>query len=300
MIPQRTDQPSPQPEAPARPRKPQTNLQVLRTERLSGHMVRVVAGGPEFGAFADRFAAKDATDQYVKIWFVDPSLGVQLPVDAAALKDDLLAQGRTEQLPTTRTYTVRRVDRAAGEVAIDFVVHGDEGLAGPWAAGAQPGDWLMFTGPGGAYAPDPAADWHLLAGDDSALPAIAAAIEALAPDAAGHAFLEVDSAADVLQLDAPANLAVHWLFREGAPAGTTTLLHDAVAGLDWPRGQVQAFVHGEREMVKSLRDVLFKQHGLARRQVSISGYWAYGRAEDTFQAEKRTEIGKIIPDDYPV
>jgi NADPH-dependent ferric siderophore reductase len=262
-------------------------------------MVRVFAGGAEFESFADRSAAKGATDQYVKIWFVDPDLGVQLPVDVAALKDDLVAQGRTGQLPATRTYTVRRVDRAAGELAIDFVVHGDEGLAGPWAAAAKPGDWLLFTGPGGAYSPDAAADWHLLAGDDSALPAIGAAIEALGTDAAGHAFIEVDSAADVQELDAPAGLAVHWLFRDGAQAGTTTVLRDALAKLDWPAGEVHAFVHGEREMVKSLRDVLFKEHGLSRRQVSISGYWAFGRAEDAFQAEKRTGIGQILPADYP-
>ncbi|NKX50422.1 siderophore-interacting protein, partial [Arthrobacter deserti] len=198
-----------------------------------------------------------------------------------------------------RTYTVRRVDRAAGELAIDFVVHGDEGLAGPWAAAARPGDWLMFTGPGGAYTPSPEADWHLFAGDDSALPAIGAALEAPAPGAAGHAFIEVDSAADVQELPAPAGLQVHWLFRAGAPAGTGTLLRDALAGMDWPGGRVHAFVHGEREMVKSLRDVLFKQRGLSRRQVSISGYWAFGRAEDAFQAEKRSEIGQIPPADYP-
>jgi NADPH-dependent ferric siderophore reductase len=192
-----------------------------------------------------------------------------------------------------------RVDRAAAELAIDFVVHGDEGLAGPWAASARPGDWLMFTGPGGAYAPSPEADWHLLVGDDSALPAIGAALDALAPEAAGHAFIEVDSPADVQDLDAPAGLAVHWLFREGAPAGSTTLLRDALAGLRWPEGQAHAFVHGEREMVKSLRDVLFKQHGLNRKQVSISGYWAFGRAEDAFQAEKRTDVGQILSADHP-
>ncbi|MCG2621056.1 siderophore-interacting protein [Arthrobacter sp. I2-34] len=294
-----TAQPAPQPGAPARPRKPQTSLQVLRTERISADMVRIHAGGPEFEAFADRYAAKDATDQYIKLWFVDPALGVQLPVDVAALKDELTAQGRTEQLPVSRTYTVRRVDRGTGELAIDFVVHGDEGLAGPWAAAAQPGDWLMFTGPGGAYAPSPEADWYLLAGDESALPAIGAAVDALAPEATGHAFIEVDSAADVQDLGGPAGLQLHWLFRHGTPAGTTTLLREAVAGLDWPQGRVQAFVHGEREMVKSLRDVLFVEHGLDRKQVSISGYWALGRAEDAFQAEKRTEIGQIIPAGYP-
>ncbi|EMY32308.1 siderophore-interacting protein [Arthrobacter crystallopoietes BAB-32] len=283
---------SAQPAAPAaRARKPQINLQVTRTERLSEHMVRVYAGGPDFA----RFEAKDATDQYVKIWFIDPQLGVELPADVADLKESLPA----DKLPVSRTYTVRSVDAEAAELAIDFVVHGDEGLAGPWAAAAKPGDWLMFTGPGGKYSPAPDADWYLFAGDDAALPAVAAAIEALPADAAGHAFLEVDSAADTQELKAPAGVELHWLFRQGRPAGTTSLLRDAVAGLDWPQGDVDAFVHGERGAVKELRDVLFKQRGLSRQQVSISGYWAYGRAEDAFQAEKRTPVGQIFPDNYP-
>jgi NADPH-dependent ferric siderophore reductase len=254
-------------------------------------MVRVFAGGEGFGTFE----AKDATDQYVKIWFLDPELDVELPVDVAELKETLPA----DKLPVTRTYTVRSVNHAAGEIAIDFVVHGDEGLAGPWALKAQPGDWVMFTGPGGAYSPDPAADWYLLAGDDSALPAIAAAIEALPEHALGHALIEVDSAADIQHLNAPAGLQFHWLFRQGQVPGTTTLLRDAVAALDWPAGEVDAFVHGERGAIKSLRDVLFQDRGLHRKQVSISGYWAYGRAEDAFQAEKRTEVGQIFPENYP-
>jgi hypothetical protein len=72
-----------------------------------------------------------------------------------------------------------------------------------------------------------------------------------------------------------------------------------VAELDWPAGEVDAFVHGERGAVKELRDVLFKDHGLHRKQVSISGYWAYGRAEDAFQAEKKTPAGQIFPENYP-
>ena len=279
-----------------RPPRVQTNLQVTRTEWISKHMVRVYAGGDSFESFAERFAAKDATDQYIKIFFLDPSLDVELPVNVTELKETLPA----DKLPVTRTYTVRRLDHGTREVVVDFVVHGEEGLAGPWAAQAKPGDWMMFNGPGGAYRPAAGADWYLFAGDDSALPAVAAAIETLAPDARGHAFLEVDSEADVQQLDAPAGLEVHWLFRHGQTPGTATLLRDAVAGLDWPEGTVDAFVHGERDAVKSLRDVLFKDHGLSRGQVSISGYWAYGRAEDAFQAEKRTEAGQIFPENYPV
>jgi NADPH-dependent ferric siderophore reductase len=275
-----------------RPPRVQTNLQVTRTEWLSRHMVRVYASGDAFESFAERYAAKEATDPYIKIFFLDPSLNVELPVNVAELKETLPA----DKLPVTRTYTVRRVDRETRELVVDFVVHGDEGLAGPWAARAKPGDWMMFTGPGGAYRPDPDADWYLLAGDDSALPAIAAAVEALTPDARGHAFLEVDSEDDVQELDAPAGLKIHWLFRHGQTPGTATMLRDAISALEWPEGRVDAFVHGERGEVKSLRDVLFKDHGLSRDQVSISGYWAYGRAEDAFQAEKRTAIGQIFPE----
>ena len=83
----------------------------------------------------------------------------------------------------TRTYTVRSWAPAARELTLDFVVHGDEGLAGPWAQQAQPGQQVRFLGPGGAYSPSQDADWHLLAGDESALPAIAAALEAMP---AGH------------------------------------------------------------------------------------------------------------------
>lgn len=282
---------SSQPAAPARTRKPQINLRVTRTERLSEHMVRVFAGGEGFA----KFEPKPATDQYVKIWFLPPDLDVELPANVAELKESLPA----DRLPVSRTYTVRSVDTEAGELAIDFVVHGDEGVAGPWAASARAGDWLMLTGPGGAYSPAPAADWYLFAGDDAALPAVAAAIDALPPGATGHVFLEVDSPADTQELGAPHGVAVHWLYRQGRPAGTTSLLRDAVAELDWPAGDVDAFVHGERGAVKELRDVLFKDHGLHRKQVSISGYWAYGRAEDAFQAEKKTPAGQIFPENYP-
>jgi NADPH-dependent ferric siderophore reductase len=288
-------QPAAAPASPGRSGRPprvQTDLQVTRTEWLSKHMVRVFASGDAFDSFAERYAAKEATDPYIKIFFLDPSLDVELPVNVAELKESLPA----DKLPVTRTYTVRRVDRESRELVVDFVVHGDEGLAGPWAARAQPGDWMMFTGPGGAYRPAPDAGWYLLAGDDSALPAIAAAIESLAPDARGHAFLEVDSEDDVQELDAPAGLKIHWLFRRGQTPGTATMLRDAISALEWPEGRVDAFVHGERGEVKSLRDVLFKDHGLSRDQVSISGYWAYGRAEDAFQAEKRTAVGQIFPE----
>lgn len=272
--------------APAVKPRPQFSLQVVRTEQLSPHMVRVVAGGPGLAAFEP----KDATDMYVKIHFLQPGVDYAEPVDVFALRETM----PREHWPVTRTYTVRHFDAAAQEVTIDFVVHGDEGLAGPWAASAAPGDRIIFTGPGGAYRPNPDADWFLFAGDESALPAIAAALESLPAGARGHAYVEVDTAADIQPLDKPDAVELTWIFRNGATPDVSTALLDAVANGVWPEGRVDAFVHGEREYMKALRDILFKQRGLERSQVSLSGYWAYGRTEDYFQAEKKDPIGKIL------
>ncbi|MGX5715013.1 siderophore-interacting protein [Arthrobacter sp. MAHUQ-56] len=265
--------------------RPQVNLTVLRTEQLSPHMVRIVAGGDGFADFVNN----GFVDRYVKIVFPQPGVEYPSPLDLWAVRETM----PREQWPFTRTYTLRWVDQAAAELAIDFVVHGDEGLAGPWAAKAQPGDALTFTGPGGAYNPNPEADWYLFAGDEAALPAIAASIESLPAQAKGLAFLEVGSEADIQAIKAPAGVTVTWLARNGIPAGSSDLLANAVAGAEWPEGMVDVFAHGERGYMKALREVFFKQRGLDRRQVSLSGYWAQGRVEDVFQAEKKLPVGQI-------
>ncbi|WP_285728050.1 siderophore-interacting protein [Psychromicrobium xiongbiense] len=265
-------------------KRPELTLEVLRTQTLSPHLVRLVLGGPGFAAFVPNAF----TDSYVKILFPAPGVDYPKGMDLLTAREVL----PREQWPVTRTYTVRRVDLEARELSIDFVVHGDEGLAGPWAAHAQPGDLVQATGPGGAYSPDTSADWHLFAGDESALPAIAAALEALPEDAQGLAFLETDDAAGQIELSHPTGVRVQWLHREGSPA-TSRVLARAVSEAQWPEGRVHAFVHGERESVKALRDVLFSARGLQRSEVSISGYWAYGRTEDRFQAEKKDPVGKI-------
>ncbi|WP_104140446.1 siderophore-interacting protein [Arthrobacter sp. ZGTC131] len=265
--------------------RPQINLTVLRREQLSAHMVRIVAGGEGFAEYVNN----DFVDRYVKIAFPQQNVDYPEPLDLWAVRESM-PRGLW---PYTRTYTVRWVDTAAGELAIDFVIHGDEGLAGPWAAAAQPGDTLILTGPGGGYNPDPAADWYLLAGDEAALPAIAAVIESLPSGARGLAFLEVDTDADVQQIAAPAALELVWLKRDGVPAGGSDLLVNAVRDAEWPDGRVDVFAHGERGYMKGLREVLFRQRGLERSQVSLSGYWATGRVEDDFQAEKKLPIGKI-------
>src|SRR6202035_5441583 len=143
----------------------------------------------------------------------------------------------------TRTYTVRAVDAAAETIAIDFVYHGDEGLAGPWAAAAQPGDAIGLFGPGGAYAPRADADWHLLAGDSSALPAISAACAALPAAAVGRVFVEAAGPADELDIARPDGVELTWVHNDGGTPGEA--LAKAVRAEPWLDGLVHVFIHGE-------------------------------------------------------
>jgi NADPH-dependent ferric siderophore reductase len=257
-------------------------LAVETTEWLTPHLVRVVASGESIAGFADN----GYTDAYVKLVFVDPELGLEPPYDLASLRATL----PRHQLPVVRTYTVRWVDRAARRLAIDFVTHGDTGVAAVWAAKAAPGDRLVAAGPSGAYSPDPAVGWHVFAGDLSALPAIAASLEALPGDACGVAHIEIADPADILDLKCPEQVALNWLVN--TDHADTGFLARAVDGGHWPPGAVQVFVHGERESVKAVRKVLHGR-GIPRESISISGYWARGRTEDVFQAEKREPIGRI-------
>jgi NADPH-dependent ferric siderophore reductase len=260
-------------------------LAVESTEWLGPHLVRVWLTGASLGSFPDN----GCTDSYVKLIFLDPSLDIEAPYDLAALRETLPADDR----PVLRTYTVRRVDRAARRLAIDFVTHGDSGFGAPWAAAAKPGDQLVITDPGGGYVPDVDVPWHVFAGDLSALPAIAAAVEGLPPTARGVAFLEIDDPADIVPRKTDASIDVRWLVN---PDPTDTgFLARAVDPAGWPEdarepGGVQVFAHGERESIKAVRAVL---RDLPRERLSISGYWARGRTEDVFQAEKREPIGRI-------
>ncbi|MET9510547.1 siderophore-interacting protein [Streptomyces flavidovirens] len=264
-------------ERPARKTPQAREAQVVRTERITPHMVRVVLGGEGLAGFA----ADEFTDHYIKVLFPPAGVVYPEPFDMARVREEFPA----EQWPVTRTYTVRAWDAVQRELTVDFVVHGDEGLAGPWAARAQPGETVRFLGPGGGYAPDPAADWHLLVGDESALPAIAAALERMPEGAVVHAFVEVAGFEEEQKIATPDGVAVTWLHRGQNPVGEALVA--AVRGLDFPAGDVHAFVHGEAGFVKDLRRHLRLDRGIARERLSISGYWRLGQDDDAWRAVKR-------------
>ncbi|MDO0931716.1 siderophore-interacting protein [Streptomyces sp. DG2A-72] len=268
-------------ERPARkPRKPHA-AQVVRTERLTPHMQRVVLGGD---GLAD-FAAGTCTDHYVKLLFPTGGATYPEPFDL----DRIRAEFPREQWPVTRTYTVRHWDAEHRELTLDFVIHGDEGLAGPWAMRVQPGETVRFMGPGGAYAPDASADWHLFVGDESALPAIACALEALPAGAKTFAFVEVSGPEEEQKVDS--DVEIIWLHRGDRPIGEA--LVEAVRALEFPEGRVHAFVHGEAAFVKELRALLRVERQIAREDLSISGYWRLGHNEDGWQAAKREWNARI-------
>jgi NADPH-dependent ferric siderophore reductase len=267
-------------------------LTVVRAEQLSPSMRRVVLGGDEFDTFADRVRSLPHryTDLYVKLVFLADGFDYPEPLDLDIVKQSM----PQEAWPVLRTYTVSDVDEHQRLVAIDFVVHGDEGVAGPWAAAAQPGDTIHLRGPNGGYAPDPTADWHLFVGDEAGLPAIAASIAALDDEASAVAFIEIDGSADEVDLRGPRGLELHWLHRGEAERGTTTLLDDAVRAMPWRDGRVQAFVHGESALLKSVRPYLLGERGVARADVSVSAYWRRGTTEEGFRAWKSQQTDAVM------
>ncbi|WP_328860048.1 siderophore-interacting protein [Streptomyces sp. NBC_00306] len=264
-------------ERPARTSPKAYESRVVHTEQLTPHMVRVVLGGEGLAGFGlDGF-----TDHYVKLLFTPEGVSYPEPFDM----DRIRAEFPRDQWPANRTYTVRSWDRDSGELTIDFVVHGDEGLAGPWAARARVGDLLRILGPGGGYAPDATADWHLLVGDESALPAIAASLETMPAGARVHAFVEVDGPEDEQKVVTPDGVEIHWLHRAGRPVGEALVA--AVTALKFPEGRVCAFVHGEAGFVKELRRHLRLERQVPREQLSISGYWRLGQSDEAWRAVKR-------------
>jgi len=152
--------------------------------------------------------------------------------------------------------------------------------------GGRAGDEIDLLGPGGAYTPDPEADWHLLAGDASVIPAISAALGRIPPGIPVHVAIEVDGEPERQPLDTPGDLRLVWLHRTAPPGEEPDLLADHVRALELPAGRGHAFVHGEASSVRALRKHLIAERGLDPQALSISGYWKLKRTEEGWREEK--------------
>ncbi|MCK9249069.1 MAG: siderophore-interacting protein [Solirubrobacteraceae bacterium] len=266
----------PDPTPPARPVRRPIPVRVASTERLTPRMLRIVLEGDAL----DGFPVGEHTDHYVKLLLPAPG------ADHGPLFDpeEIRATRPRELWPRTRSYTVRAFDPARRRLTLDVVVHGDQGVAGPWALAARPGDDVQILGPGGGYAPDPAAAWHLMVGDPCVVPAIAASLERLPVGATAHVLIEVEDADDEVPLPSGDGIHVRWLHRGAHP--DDALLVGALRELEFPDGPVHAFVHGEASAVRAVRRHLIVDRGMPREALSASGYWKWTRTDEAWRAEK--------------
>lgn len=298
-------------------------VEVVSVERLSPSFVRVVFGGAEladFGVEGERY------DQRIKLIFPDPETGAITSVaDADESWWTTWLDQPTEERGHMRTYTIRDV-RGSGvdtTIVVDIVLHlvGDQvGPGSNWAAGAAPGDRLVMLAPrrgfpygGIEFAPAAGADLLMVA-DETAVPAVCTVLEQLPPTATGAVFMEVPTAADVLDVSGPDGVSVTWLARDDAPLGQR--LHDeVVAHLGIPGASVEvaadevdpdlwetpsysssgeeiaptravghefdglyAWIAGESKVVTGLRRHLVNELHIDRSQVAFMGYWRRGVA----------------------
>ena len=250
-------------------------LSVLRVADVTPGMRRVTLGGSALAAHTAEngypVAAfrSDGFDDEFKIMLKHPDAERAVGPTQA---DGLLVWPRQDERLVMRTYSVRRWDSEVGEIDVDFVIHG-VGAASSWAQRVQPGELLQIAGPK-ASAPHPVGvDWTLVAGDETALPAIGRWLEEWPPGARGQVFIEVAVEEHRQELPVPPGVEVTWLSRDGAEPGTTTLLFDAITGADWWPGTAFAWVAGETHTLTPIRRWLRNDRELGKDQVEVTGYW---------------------------
>jgi len=175
-----------------------------------------------------------------------------------------------------RHYTIRNFDPASRMIDVDFVLHGAAAPGVRWALEARPGQAIDIRGPRGRIALNPAADWHLFTGDETAIPAIFGMVEAMQANEAAHVLVEIGGDADKVALDAKAKVSLTWLSRNGAKPGPSRILLDAVERFALPSGAGHAIIIGETSNVRAQRHHLLAR-GMTRQQIYSEGYWRPGR-----------------------
>lgn len=250
---------------------------VTGRRQISPDLVRLSMNSPAFVGKELQF-----TDHYIKLLFVPEDADYSWPFDIEQIR----AGQPRNKLPITRTYTLINLDSETGDFDVDFVTHGDSGLAGPWARIAEVGDKLGFLGPGGAWGPTAEYEHFVLAGDESAAPAISAGLKYLPEGTTATAYIEIEAEDRKFELPTREGVEIHWVLRNSATHGTE--LSQAVREAGIPEGKKTSwFIHGVAEMIKELRRFLFVESEIPKKDVSISGYWRIGMAEDQWQSSKR-------------
>ena len=244
---------------------------------LAPSMIRIVLGGIGL----DGFTPNESTDQYINAYFIPENASYSPPFD--------LEEVRTlgdDQRPRPRRFTVRHWNSETQKLTIDFVTHGDQGYAGTWAQRAQIGDRLQFKGPNGSYKPDIEADWHLLAGDESALSAISASVESIPENKACSVFLIVDGPENRIDFASSPHHKINWIYRSAVPNPETALL-EAIRNHGFEDGEFDIFIHGEAGEVRDIRKYLILEHQIDIESASISPYWRRDHTDEAWRSIKK-------------
>ena len=242
-------------------------LQAIAVTDITPKMRRI-----RFSGDLEGFASPGHADHIKAFFFpkgVEPRL---VPIGPRGAE---FAEG---ERPDMRDYTPRAWDVDKGWIDLDFVLHGD-GPASSWAADAKIGSKLVIGGPRGSVVVPAAYDWYLLAGDETALPALGRRIEELPAASKVLAVIEVADAAEEQTFDTQAEVSLHYVHRNGAAAGTTSLVLDAIKALPFPTGVAYAYIAGEVGMSQSVRAHLQDERGFEPHHIKAAGYWRLGVAD---------------------
>ncbi len=240
--------------------KPGT-LEVLAVRDVSPHMRRITLGGHHLSQYP-----ADQSGGYIKLFLDNPGWDG----------------------PAVRTYTIRHQREDRGEIDVDFVLHGDHGIASRWAHNAAPGDLVTVGGPGPKKMVDMSADWYFLIGDMTALPALNVNLEALPDSARGYVVIEILHVDDVQQISAPPGLEFHWLVATDNTRGREKVVR-CVREREWLEGRPFVWAASEFETMKALRRYFKKERQLPTSDVYISSYWKHGLREDEHKKVKKQD-----------
>jgi len=232
-------------------------LVVINTTLVTPHMLRVTLGGENMNTMPE-----NQESGYVKLIF---------PSESGRLM---------------RTYTIRK--QRADEIDIDFMLHDDSGPASSWAKNAKAGDRILIGGPGPKKMIEESAQWQLLIGDMTALPAISVNLETLPADAKGYVVIEVVSEADIQTLKHPAGIEIKWVIN-AQPGSNEQALLEEVKALEWLSDDVSIWAACEFSSIKALRRFFKEEKKVEKSNLYISSYWKQGSNEDQHKAVKRAE-----------
>lgn len=248
--------------------------EVIRKTQLSPNMLRVTFGGEAMKGFPE-----DAQSANIKLL---------LPHADQSQASFIEALNGSGPKPIKRTYTVVHFNVDTNELDIDFALHTHAGPATTFALNAQSGDIVGIAGPSQPKLVNPDADWFLIAGDMTAIPAIEANLRYLPENAQGYVVIELQNEKDQRDFQKPDNLQLSFLLNAKPEEGNSQLAQMVIA-LPWLSGTPDVWIAGESNGVRAMRTYLAKTKNLDRRCRYTSGYWHIGQNEDDFQLVKRSE-----------